>query len=136
MRKRLIRLLTVLGATGALSLALVGVANANVPAIYVGSSPIGSSGDCIGVILDQDGHYNVMDSSGNGYDARLCAPGDTRTTFGWGHAGGYFMYQNQCTREDYWTGSAWSTLRQVCTGNYTLTRFLDSASLYRLVRTK
>lgn len=141
MLKRIMRSLVVLGTAGTLALALGGVASADVPAIFVGSSPIGSVGDCIGVILDQDGHYNRMDASGNGYDALLCAPSDTRSAFGWGHAGGYYINSggNQiCVREDGFIGGAWKTLRTICTiqGQVGSTmRFLDSTSLYRLTRT-
>ena len=135
MRKTLQRLAVVLATVAGLTIAVTGVADANVPAIFVGASP-NHAGDCIGVILDQDGHYNHMDSNGNGYDARLCAPGDTRSAFGWSHAGGYYIGgPNLCVEEDAFVNGAWQLLREICTTTRptTFTRFIDSTNFYRLI---
>jgi len=132
MRKHLIRLAVVLGASVSLALATVGIADANVPALFVGASPNGH-GDCVGVILDQDGHYNVMDTPTAGYDAVLCAPGNTQSNFGWGHAGGEFIGAGHTVEEDAFVNGVWQFQRNVCAcSGHSITRFISSTLLYRV----
>jgi hypothetical protein len=133
------RVITVVLSTLLSLVFLGGVALANIPDLDIGqdirTQPPANANrtQCVGVILDQDGVYNHMDSFGNGYDALLCTPQSARIDLGWGHTGGYYMGPGRCEQEEAWDGVNFNFVRTVCApSNRSLTRFMSSNSIYRI----
>lgn len=113
-----------------------GVASANSPVLIVGSDfrSIGNGHQCVGLILDGDGVYNVPKPGGTGYDALVCTGGYSQQ-LGWNHVAGYYIGPGACEQEH----DEFDTyMRTVCAPNSIGTNRFASYNLtsYKIHRSK
>jgi hypothetical protein len=126
--RKLLATLVAVGTVITAELALAAPASANVPQLIAGPGPGGAS-NCIGVVLDFDGVYNHP-ATGGGWDAVLCNPQGT-SSFGWTHAGGYYIPANTCFDE--FDTSTGNLIRHI-PKHTPYTRQLSSAITYTINR--